>query len=164
MGLHRQGLDLHGLRGSGFLRKYFSGSPVGDPLLSFRNSQRFDKDTTGSLRLSVDIHPGHVRFSVTLNHAQKFPAVALIETGMVGDQIGRGNALGAQILHGHVQKISGNALAAVAFLGVDRADIGVTSIWLVFLYFTITGYSSRPREWRSCTTFSAAGCFTACMP
>ena len=106
---------------------------MGDPLLSLSNSQRFDKDTTGSLRLSVDIHPGHVRFSVALNHAQKFPAVALIETGMVGDQIGRRNALGAQILNGHVQKISGNSLAAVAFLGVDRADIGG--------HFNLAGFS-----------------------
>ena len=39
--------------------------------------------------LFMDIHSCHIRFAVALHHAEKLPAVALIETGVVGDQIGR---------------------------------------------------------------------------
>mgnify|MGYP003297959558 CR=1 FL=1 len=72
----------------------------------------------------MDIHSGHIGFPIALDHTQKFPAVALIEAGVVGHQIGRGNARLPQILHCHIQQFSGNALTAVAFLRIHGADIG----------------------------------------
>ena len=72
----------------------------------------------------MDVHTGHVGLAVTLNHAQEFPAVALIETGVVCDEVGRRNALGAQIFHRHVQQLACDAAAAVALFGVHGADVG----------------------------------------
>ena len=74
--------------------------------------------------LPVKIHPGHIRFPVALDHTQKFPTVPLVKAHVVGDQIGGRNALAPQILHRHVQKLSGDALLPVTFLGVNGADIG----------------------------------------
>ena len=37
--------------------------------------------------LSVDVHSRHIGFTVTLHHAEKFPTVALIEAGVVGNKI-----------------------------------------------------------------------------
>ena len=51
----------------------------------------------------MDVHSGHVRFAIALNHAQKLPAVALVDAGVIGDQLGRGDALGPEVLHSHVQ-------------------------------------------------------------
>ena len=59
--------------------------------------------------LLMNIHPCHIRFAVTLHHAEELPAIALIKAGMVCDKIGRGNALSPQILHRHVQQLAGNA-------------------------------------------------------
>ena len=59
--------------------------------------------------LPVNIHPCQIRFAVALYHAEEFPAVALIKAGMVGNQIGRRNALSPQIFHSHVQKLAGDA-------------------------------------------------------
>ena len=72
----------------------------------------------------MNIHPGHIRLAVTLYHAQEFPAVPLIKTGVVGHQIGRRDSLGTQILHRYIQQLSGDALTAVTFLRVHGADIG----------------------------------------
>ena len=71
----------------------------------------------------MDIHPGQIGFAIALNHAQELPAVALIKVGMVGDQIGRGNALGPQIFHSHIQQLPGNALTTVAFLCIYGTNI-----------------------------------------
>ncbi len=37
------------------------------------------------LDLPVNIHPCHLRFTVTLHHAEKLPAVTLIKTDMISD-------------------------------------------------------------------------------
>ena len=54
---------------------------------------------------------------------QELPAVALVEAGMVGHEIGRRDTLGTQIFHCQIQQLSGDALTAVAFLRIHGADI-----------------------------------------
>ncbi len=44
-------------------------------------------------KLSVNIHACHIRLIVALNHAQEFPAVALIESRMICNEIHRCNSL-----------------------------------------------------------------------
>ena len=42
--------------------------------------------------IPVHVHPRRGLFSVALRHAEKFPAVALIEAGVVGQQVERVDA------------------------------------------------------------------------
>ena len=74
--------------------------------------------------LSVNVHPRHIGFPVALDHTQKFPAIALIKARMVSYQIGGRDAFSTKILDCHIQKLSGNASAAVALLGINSADVG----------------------------------------
>jgi hypothetical protein len=53
--------------------------------------------------LFVDIHSGHIRFTVALDHAQEFPAIPFIEPGVIGNQVRRRNAFRAQIVYGQIQ-------------------------------------------------------------
>ena len=57
------------------------------------------------------IHPGHIRFTVALNHAEKFPAISFIEARMVSNQINRGNAFCAQVLNDYMQQMTGCFMA-----------------------------------------------------
>ena len=75
----------------------------------------------------MNVHPCHIRFAVTLDHAQEFLAVPLIKAGVISHQIGRRNVFGAQILDYHVEQLSSYTLTAMAFLRVHGTDIGGTS-------------------------------------
>lgn len=72
----------------------------------------------------MDIHPGLARFAVALHHAQKLPAVPLIEARVVRDEVNRGDPPGSYILHRHIEQTAGDAPAPVALFRVDRADVG----------------------------------------
>ena len=72
----------------------------------------------------MDIHPCQIGFAVALHHAKELPSVPFIETGVVGNEINRRNAFGTQILHSHMQQVSGNAPAAERFFGIYCANIG----------------------------------------
>lgn len=91
-----------------------------------------------SFYLFVDVHSCHVRFAVTLDHAQEFPAVSFVESGVISNQIGGGDALCFQIFHSHVQQLACNALLTVGFLGVNGADIGGQILPVVEIIFDDT--------------------------
>ena len=72
----------------------------------------------------MDIHPGHAGLIVPLYHTEEFPAIPLIETGMVSDQIDGRDTFGFQILHDRIQKSPRNSLTAVFLFRIDRTYIG----------------------------------------
>ena len=66
-----------------------SNCPVDTFWHQFKFSEKVREQQMLLSFLFMDIHSCHIRFAVALHHAEKLPAVALIKTGVVGDQIGR---------------------------------------------------------------------------
>ena len=83
----------------------------------------------------MDIHSAHFAFAVALNHAEAFPTVPLVEAGVVSDEVNGGDAFASQVGYDHVEKLAGDSLAAVGFLGVDRANIGGEILAVVEVVF-----------------------------
>lgn len=77
-------------------------------------------------------------FSVTLYHTEKFPTVALIKSGMVGEQINRGDPVATQIFHGHIEQLPGDALAAVIRFRIHSANVGGEIFAVVKIIFNHT--------------------------
>ena len=74
-------------------------------------------------KLSMDIHPCQIRFSVSLNHAKEFPAIPFIKAGMIGNQIKGCDVFGPHFVHHHIQKVARNSLAPVCFFRIRGAYI-----------------------------------------
>ena len=53
--------------------------------------------------LSMNIHSCHIRFIISPNHTQKFPAISFIKTCMVCNQIDRGYPFGLHILYNYIK-------------------------------------------------------------
>lgn len=73
----------------------------------------------------MDVKPGRFRLAVSVGHTVEFPAVTLIESGMVGYKINRRNSLGSHVLYRHVQKFACYALGSVFRFSENGADIGI---------------------------------------
>lgn len=73
----------------------------------------------------MPVHPGQRFIAITLHHADKFPAISLVEAYMVRQKIHRIDALCLQLPAGQPQQIPRYALAAVLGMGVYGADIGL---------------------------------------
>lgn len=86
----------------------------------------------------MDIHPGLARFAVALHHAQKLPAVTLVEACVVRDEVNRGDPPGSHVLHRHIEQTAGDAPAPVALFRVDRADVGGKVLPVVEVVFDHT--------------------------
>ena len=78
--------------------------------------------------IPVHIHPRRGLFSVALGHAEEFPAAALVEAGVIGQQIERVDAFFVHIPADEPQKCARDAAAAEVRFGIDGADIRLSLI------------------------------------
>ena len=92
----------------------------------------------------MEIHPAHAGLAVTLHHAQKFPPVPLVEAGVIRQQIERCNAVGAHILHHHMEQAPGDPVAAAVLLRIDGADVGGEVLPVMKIVFDDTQTAHDP--------------------
>ena len=83
----------------------------------------------------VNVYPRQRRLADVLRHADKLPAIALIKTGLIGDQIQGRNALGAHIPHSQIEQPPGDSLTAIACLCIHRADIRLQVLAIMEVIF-----------------------------
>ena len=97
-----------------------------------------------ALDLLVNIHSRHISLPIALNMAQKFPAVAFVKSGVVGQEVNGGDSLGFQVFHGHGQQVACNALATVGFICVNGADVGGEVFSIMKIVFNDTETADDP--------------------
>ena len=96
--------------------------------------------------LSVDIHPGHFRFVISLYHAEKFPSIPFVEAYVICNQIDWRNTFLPAILYSHVQKISCDSTASVFFFCEYGTNVWrqILSFMKIIFYNSKAGYDFAP--------------------
>ena len=72
----------------------------------------------------MNVHPRQPVLSVTVNRAEKFPAVSFVKSRVVGDEVERGDTLRLHVGHSQAEQTPSNPPAATVLLSVDRAYVG----------------------------------------
>ena len=70
------------------------------------------------------VHPAGVRLAVPLDHAQKFPAVALVKPGMVCEQIEGVNPQGGHVLAHGAEHLARQPSPPVGFFHIEGTQVG----------------------------------------
>ena len=70
------------------------------------------------------VHPAVVRLAVPLDHAQKFPAVALVKPGMVCEQIEGVNPQGRHVLAHGAEHLARQPSPPVGFFHIEGTQVG----------------------------------------
>ena len=71
----------------------------------------------------MDVHPGHILFTIALDQAEKLPAVPFVKPGMICDQIDRRDTFGLKVIDCHIEQMPRDTYAAMIFFRIYSAHI-----------------------------------------